>query len=55
VWFRKSENITASKFNSHIPRNKNDEFYDLIQRIAREEDIKTVLEIVILGSSAEAF
>jgi len=42
--------ILTSELNSLIPPEiKNDELYDAIQRIAREEDIKTVLEI---GSSS---
>ncbi len=42
--------ITNSELNYLIPPEiKNDEFYTAIQRIAREEDIRTVLEI---GSSS---
>ncbi|MCX7593322.1 MAG: FkbM family methyltransferase [Fischerella sp.] len=42
--------ISTSGLNFLIPPEiKNDEFYTIIQRIAREEDIKTVLEI---GSSS---
>ncbi|MBD2506996.1 FkbM family methyltransferase [Nostoc muscorum FACHB-395] len=42
--------IADSELNSLIPPEiKNDEFYEAIKRIAKEEDIKTVLEI---GSSS---
>ncbi len=42
--------ISNSELNRLIPPEiKNDEFYAIIQKIAREEDIKTVLEI---GSSS---
>lgn len=42
--------ITDSELNSLIPPEiKNDEFYAILKKIAKEEDIKTVLEI---GSSS---
>jgi hypothetical protein len=42
--------ITNSELNRLIPPEiKNDEFYTAIHKIAREEDIKTILEI---GSSS---
>lgn len=45
-----NNNITNSELNRLIPPEiKDDEFYSAIQKIAREEDIKTVLEI---GSSS---
>ncbi len=45
-----NNDISNSELNHLIsPEIKNDEFYTAIQRIAREEDIKTVLEI---GSSS---
>lgn len=45
-----SNQLTNSELNYLIaPEIKNDEFYAAIQKIAREEDIKTVLEI---GSSS---
>ncbi|MBH8556283.1 FkbM family methyltransferase [Nostocaceae cyanobacterium CENA357] len=45
-----NNDISNSELNRLIyPEIKNDEFYAAIQRIAREEDIKTVLEI---GSSS---
>jgi glycosyltransferase involved in cell wall biosynthesis len=50
--------MTNSELNRLIPPEiKNDEFYAVIQKIAREEDIKTVLEIGSSsgGGSTEAF
>ncbi|MEH1904856.1 MAG: class I SAM-dependent methyltransferase [Nostoc sp.] len=45
-----NDKVTDSELNRLIPPEiKNDEFYAAIQRIAKEEDIKTVLEI---GSSS---
>lgn len=45
-----NNDITHSELNRLIPPEiKNDEFYTALQRLAREEDIKTVLEI---GSSS---
>ncbi|MBG1267032.1 class I SAM-dependent methyltransferase [Nostoc sp. WHI] len=45
-----NDKIADSELNSLIPPEiKNDEFYTAIQKIAKEEDIKTVLEI---GSSS---
>jgi FkbM family methyltransferase len=55
----KSENkLSNSELNNLIPPEiKNDEFYKIIQQIARTEDIKTVLEIGSSsgGGSTEAF
>lgn len=50
--------MTNSELNQLIPPEiKNDEFYAAIQKLAREEDIKTVLEIGSSsgGGSTEAF
>lgn len=45
-----SDKLSNSELNRIIPAEiKNDEFYAAIQKIAREEDIKTILEI---GSSS---
>ena len=54
----KSSNIKSSELNQIIlPEIKDDEFYTAIQKIAREEDIQTVLEIGSSsgGGSTEAF
>lgn len=53
-----SSHLSDSELNQIIPPEiKNDEFYFLIQKIAREEHIKTVLEIGSSagGGSTEAF
>jgi len=53
-----NKNISDSQLNQLIPAEiKNDKFYDSIQRIAKEEDIKSVLEIGSSsgGGSTEAF
>ncbi|GAX41100.1 group 1 glycosyl transferase [Tolypothrix sp. NIES-4075] len=45
-----NESISDSRLNNLIfPEIKNDDFYNIIQEIARKEDIKTILEI---GSSS---
>jgi glycosyltransferase involved in cell wall biosynthesis/predicted SAM-dependent methyltransferase len=54
----KSNSVEHSQLNQIIPPEiKNDEFYAAIQKVAKEEDLKTVLEIGSSsgGGSTEAF